>query len=82
MKIIFDLYSVHANCKHCINSYRKMDQSGTASKYCGIVASIVDDDYYCSFYHMKPVKISTLPTTVDASGKLVIPEDKTKPKKL
>lgn len=54
MKIDFHLYSAHANCKHCRHQYHKMDQDKLAPGHCSIIGSDVEDDYYCSFYRMKP----------------------------
>lgn len=79
MKLKYDLYSANANCGHCVNKYHKMDQSSNDPGYCSIIASLVDDDYYCSFYRMIPIKEKTV---VDPSGAMVQIQDKRRPKKL
>lgn len=56
MNLEFHLYSAHANCRHCMHLFHKMDQSTSDPGHCSIIGSDVEDDYYCSFYRMKPEK--------------------------
>lgn len=81
MKLNYDLFSVHAKCGHCIHKYYKMDQDNSGPGYCSIIASFVEEDYYCSFYRMEPRH--TKPIAIDPNGQLIQPEeDKFKQKRL
>lgn len=96
MKLNFHLYSAHANCRHCMHLYHKMDQSASDPGHCSIIGSDVEDDYYCSFYRMAPIvksKIKNIPqsgpsaTSINPCGEIILDpekekEDKRKPKKL
>ncbi len=61
MKLKCHLYSPNANCLHC--DHRRvygMDMDPLDHKigdsYCSIIASDVEDDYYCSFYTLKKLE--------------------------
>jgi len=69
MKVYFHLYSAHANCKHCMHLFHKMDQSASGPGHCSIIGSDVEDDYYCSFYHMKPEENINIKYTPAKDGK-------------
>lgn len=55
MNIKFHLYSSNANCLFCLHRrlMPKMDQSNNKLWYCGIISSLVEEDYYCDFYILK-----------------------------
>ncbi|KKM60077.1 hypothetical protein LCGC14_1545510 [marine sediment metagenome] len=56
MKLKCHLYSPNADCKHCAHQKSENVYPDSSANYCSIIASDVEDDYFCDFYIIKTLE--------------------------